>query len=99
MKHISETVTPSIDVKVFRALGDPKRVRIFEAICKTRQSVSELAERLGIPISNIAQHLRLLREAELVNTQREGHYVMYEVNRERFITVLDVAARLIEKNA
>jgi DNA-binding transcriptional ArsR family regulator len=62
------------------ALGDPTRRAIFERLRRGPRSVGELAE--GLPVSRpaVSQHLRVLREAELVSERREGTRRIYSLN-------------------
>jgi DNA-binding transcriptional ArsR family regulator len=62
------------------ALGDPTRRAIFERLRLGPRSVGDLAE--GLPVSRpaVSQHLRVLREAELVSERREGTRRIYSLN-------------------
>ena len=58
--------------RVFHALGDPTRRSILEALSERPQSVSRLAEPLGLTLAAIVQHIQLLEEARLVQTEKVG---------------------------
>lgn len=58
--------------KLFHALGDPTRRRMVELLGERPQSVSALADRFGITLTAISQHLRALEEAGLVRTEKLG---------------------------
>jgi DNA-binding transcriptional ArsR family regulator len=62
------------------ALADPTRRVIFERLSERPQAVGELAR--GLPVSRpaVSQHLRVLKEAQLVVDHREGNRSVYEVN-------------------
>ena len=68
--------------RAFEALGDPTRLAIFQKIAKREQSVGEIAE--GMPISRpaVSQHLRVLKEARLVDADRDGTRQVYRVRPE-----------------
>ena len=62
-----------VDVsRVFHALGDPTRRKIFEKISERPVSVSRLAEPFGITLTAIGQHLLVLEESGLVHTEKVG---------------------------
>lgn len=64
---------PQDDIdRLFHALGDPTRRRMVELIGQRPQSVSALADRFGITLTAVSQHLRLLEEAGLVRTEKLG---------------------------
>ena len=58
--------------RVFDALGDPTRRAIVERISRQPLSVSHLAEPLGITLTAVAQHLRVLEDCRLVRTEKVG---------------------------
>ena len=64
---------------LFRLLGDPSRLRIVIACLDARVAVSDIAQRLGLSLSLVSHHLRLLRAARLVRGLREGKQVFYQV--------------------
>jgi DNA-binding transcriptional ArsR family regulator len=63
--------TTTID-RVFHALGDPTRRAIVDRLARGPQSVTKLAEPLGITITAVSQHLEILEEAGLVRTEKVG---------------------------
>lgn len=64
---------------LFRLLGDPSRLRIVIACLDAPVAVSAIAEGLGLSLSLVSHHLRLLRAARLVRGVREGKQVFYQV--------------------
>ena len=63
--------------EVFHLLGDPTRLRIVVACLDELQSVGDIAETVDISSSLVSHHLRLLRGAWLVRSQRRGRNVFY----------------------
>ena len=62
---------PNID-RVFHALGDPTRRAIMEKLSQGPISVSRLAEPLAITLAAVVQHLQVLEESGLVQTEKAG---------------------------
>lgn len=62
---------------LFRLLGDPTRLRIVVACLRTPLAVSDIADRLGLSVSLVSHHLRLLKGARLVRAERQGRQVYY----------------------
>src|SRR6202051_1598539 len=62
---------PDID-RVFHALGDPSRRAIMEKLSHGPISVSRLAEPLDITLAAVVQHLQVLEESGLVQTEKDG---------------------------
>ncbi len=62
-----------IDIdRLFHALGDPTRREILDRLVERPQSVSRLAEPLGITVTAVMQHLQILEKARLVRTEKLG---------------------------
>ncbi|HEX6939693.1 MAG TPA: metalloregulator ArsR/SmtB family transcription factor [Longimicrobiales bacterium] len=61
----------------FRALADPKRLRILELLRDGERCVCELTEALGLGQSLLSFHLRALKDAGLVRDRRVGRWVYY----------------------
>ena len=66
--------------KALEALATPTRRALFERLGKTPSSVGELAAEFPISQPAVSQHLRVLREAELVRVTRQGTRHIYQLN-------------------
>jgi DNA-binding transcriptional ArsR family regulator len=62
---------PDID-RIFHALGDPTRRAIVEKLSAGPISVSRLAEPLDITLAAVVQHLQVLEDSGLVQTEKVG---------------------------
>jgi DNA-binding transcriptional ArsR family regulator len=58
-------------------------VRILQALKREVLCVGALADRLGISQSAVSQHLRVLRQAGAVSSEKRGYYVHYRVNGQK----------------
>jgi ArsR family transcriptional regulator, arsenate/arsenite/antimonite-responsive transcriptional repressor len=67
----------------FRALSDPSRLRVFALLMRRSHFGEELAEALGLSAATITHHVRTLRAAGLVRSQRQGRYVLHRARRDR----------------
>ncbi|MFI7523332.1 ArsR/SmtB family transcription factor [Micromonospora globbae] len=67
--------------QLFRALGDPTRVRLVDLLAERCRacSVSELADCLDVDLSVVSRHLALLRAAGVLRATRTGRTVLYEI--------------------
>jgi DNA-binding transcriptional ArsR family regulator len=57
---------------VFRAIADPSRRRMLQLLAQEDRTVSDLAQGCALTMPLASSHLRILREAGLVTTRREG---------------------------
>ncbi|MFI4998556.1 MAG: ArsR/SmtB family transcription factor [Reyranellales bacterium] len=62
---------------LFRLLGDPSRLRIVVSCLRTPLAVSDIADKLGLSVSLVSHHLRLLKGARLVRAERQGKQIFY----------------------
>ena len=62
---------PDVD-RVFHALGDPTRRAIMEKLSQGPMSVSRLADPLAITLAAVVQHLQVLEDCGLVQTEKVG---------------------------
>ena len=64
---------PRADIaRIFHALGDPTRRALMERLSDGPMSVSRLAEPMAMSLAAVVQHLQVLEEAGLVQTQKAG---------------------------
>jgi ArsR family transcriptional regulator, arsenate/arsenite/antimonite-responsive transcriptional repressor len=69
-------------VEVLKALGDFTRFRIIKLILSSGNNlcVNALSEKLKISQPVISQHLKVLKNAKIVESNKAGYYVHYNVN-------------------
>ena len=70
----------SAAIKAFGALGDPTRRDIFERLARGPSAVGDLAQGLPITRPAVSQHLRVLKEAQLVTETPEGTRHIYRID-------------------
>lgn len=74
---------------LFKALAEPMRLRILQAVCKHPRSVTEIVEATGCTQANASKHLALLAAAGILSRRRDGQRVFYGVRN-------DLAVKLCE---
>lgn len=85
---------------LFSLLGDPSRLRIIIVCLHQQISVSDIAERLGLSQSLVSHHLRLLRAARMVRSERRGKQIFYTAADEHVQCVIeDMATHLAEPHS
>jgi DNA-binding transcriptional ArsR family regulator len=65
---------------IFKALADPTRREILRLLRSGPRSSGEIAERFPSAWATISRHLAVLRDAELVTTERNGSSIVYELD-------------------
>lgn len=63
-----------------KAIGNETRYRIFEALMKGPRTVGHIADLTDTAQPTVSQHLRVLKEAEMVIDERYGQEILYTIN-------------------
>lgn len=75
--------------RIFQALADPSRRKIFESLTRGEAAVKDLTARFHISQPAVSQHLAALKDAGLVNGRREGRCVYYRVDPDGLKPLID----------
>ncbi|MGQ9866313.1 MAG: ArsR/SmtB family transcription factor [Pseudanabaenaceae cyanobacterium] len=76
--------TCQTSLTALRALGDPLRLEIAIALAQGELCVCDLGEQLGVAQSRLSFHLRVLREANLIQSRPKGRWTYYALNPAAF---------------
>jgi DNA-binding transcriptional ArsR family regulator len=90
--------TPPQLVRLLQALADPTRLRILELLGERPRSTQELAPLVGLTDAGTSKQLRRLAAAGLLQTKREGYYVVYSLEPERLATLSDELAAIVGRS-
>ena len=87
--------TTRLKAKLFRGLADPSRLSILESLQDGPHSVSEVVEATGLSQSNVSNHLRCLADCGLVQSERDGRFVHYQLSDPRVAVLIGLAGELL----
>lgn len=79
----------------FRALADPTRRRILELLGAGDLTAGQIAGEFSIAFASVSHHLRVLRDADLVEARREGQNIRYRLNTSVFQDVARYLSKLV----
>ncbi|SDQ09881.1 autorepressor SdpR family transcription factor [Flagellimonas zhangzhouensis] len=65
---------------LFKALNDETRRQIVELLKEKDMNAGEISERFNISKPSISHHLDILRQADLVTSEKKGQFVEYSLN-------------------
>ena len=82
--------------RIFKVLSVATRVRMIELLKGRSLCVNALARTLKITPAAVSQHLRILRDADIVIADKQGYFVHYRVKEERLAEWNRVARSLLE---
>lgn len=69
----------SVDADLIRVLGDPLRLRIVTLLARETLCTTHLVEETGARQTNLSNHLKVLREAGVVETEPCGRFIYYRL--------------------
>src|SRR5215472_8798698 len=65
--------------RIGKALASPKRLELLDLLCQAERTVEALAAETKMSVANTSQHLQELQAARLVETTKNGRYVVYRL--------------------
>jgi DNA-binding transcriptional ArsR family regulator len=80
----------------FRALGEPARLRLLNALRSGEQTVTALMDATGLNQANVSKHLQLLHALGFVERRKEGLYVYYRLAGDEVFTLCDIMCGRIQ---
>ncbi|PKN90920.1 MAG: transcriptional regulator [Chloroflexi bacterium HGW-Chloroflexi-6] len=90
---ISQTLAQEVsqlEADLCFALADPTRILMLYALDEHPRNVTELTQELNITQPTASRHLKILRDRGLVQPNRQGVVIQYELNDRRLIQALDL---------
>ncbi|OON72710.1 ArsR/SmtB family transcription factor [Streptomyces tsukubensis] len=86
----------SVDPDMLRILGDPLRLRIVTLLARETLCTTHLVEETGAKQTNLSNHMKVLREAGVVETEPCGRFTYYKLRPEVLAGLSEQFAALAE---
>lgn len=80
VSRYKDRVTGFDCITALKALGEETRLRMLRLLINDQLSVNDISERLGVSQYNVSKHLRVMREAGLLETEKDGKQRLYTVS-------------------
>lgn len=93
-------MTPELLQRVaarFKALGEPARLRILQALRAGEKTVTDLMRDTELSQANTSRHLQMLHGHGFVERRKEGLYVLYRLADESVMNLCDVMCGRLEQ--
>lgn len=87
----------NMEVKVFKALAHPIRLKIIKKLAEGTLCVCELNEDIDFSQSNLSQHLKILRDANILIQEKEGLRVNYSIKNKEIVELISIAEKMVIK--
>lgn len=68
--------------RMLKALGEPMRLKIYQALLERKHCVRSLSKKFGVSESAISQHMKVMRDAGLVYGEKYGYHTHYLPSQE-----------------
>ena len=86
-----------LQAEVLRTLANPRRLEILHRLAEGPCEVGKLAEEIGASQPNVSQHLSVLRNAGIVEAERDGREVRYRLTDPDVITACAVMRGVLQR--
>jgi ArsR family transcriptional regulator len=97
MRVLDHTLPTDQAQLLFKVLADPVRLSVIEALGAGERCVCELTGELGLAQSKLSFHLKVMKEAGLLESRQEGRWIYYRLRAEALQTLQDWLAALADR--
>jgi ArsR family transcriptional regulator len=97
MRVLDHTLPADQAQLLFKVLADPVRLSVIEALGAGERCVCELTGELGLAQSKLSFHLKVMKEAGLLESRQEGRWIYYRLRAEALQTLQDWLAALADR--
>jgi DNA-binding transcriptional ArsR family regulator len=74
----------------FKMLGEPMRLRILQAVCRSPRTVNDIVTATGSTQANVSKHLALLAAAGILQREKDGQCVYYGVKDQLVVQLCEL---------
>jgi len=82
------------EADIFKALGDPTRLKILDCIRKGEKCICEIIPYTDKSQPNVSQHLKVLKNAGIVDERKEGARIIIKASNDEIYNVIDKVKNL-----
>lgn len=80
--------------RVTHAISNPKRMELIDVLAQKEYTVEELSHEISMSIASTSQHLQVLKSAKLVETKRNGNFIIYNISDDSVLKLVSVVKEL-----
>ncbi len=86
--HFDEEQVEKV-TEILKSIAHPIRMKILCYLFDGEKNVSEIEHEFGSTISNISQHLTVLRKADIINRRKEANYMYYSLKDQSIFNLME----------
>ena len=83
-------------VRIYKALAHPIRIKIVRMLRDGPQCVCILNENVEFSQSNLSQHLKILKDAGILKTEKDGIRILYSIKDAEVKNLLEITGKIIK---
>lgn len=80
--------------EILKSIAHPIRMKILCFLMDGEKNVGEIEQQFGSTISNISQHLTVLRKANIINRRKEANFMFYSLKDKTISTLMETIKNL-----
>ena len=84
--------------KLFKALSDRTRRQIVTLLRERDMTAGDIASHFNMSKPSISEHLKILKNADVVFSEKQGQYVVYSLNATVFHDMISFFMNLVDRN-
>ncbi|MBI4455379.1 MAG: winged helix-turn-helix transcriptional regulator [Acidobacteria bacterium] len=78
-----------------KVFSHPTRLQILNVLREQELAVSDLAERLGVAMGNLSQHLNMMKQRRVLVSRKEGNNVYYRLANRKMLEAFDLIREVL----
>ena len=83
--------------ELFKCFGDSTRIKILFVLFKSDSCVNDIAETLNMTQSAVSHQLKILKQAKLIASRRDGKQIIYKLADEHVSSIVSLGLEHIEE--
>lgn len=91
----SQTEVYGRHAEMCKVFSHPLRLQILNTLREKEMSVSNMADRLGVAIGNLSQHLNMMKHRRVLVTRKEGNIVYYRLANPKILDAFDLIREIL----
>jgi ArsR family transcriptional regulator len=78
------------NIKFLKAMADDTRIKILQCLLNGEQCACAIVPCIGKAQPTVSKHLKVLEEAEIIESRRDGINIWYKINSDKAVKIMDI---------
>lgn len=85
-----------LETKIYKALAHPVRLDILKKLSKGSRCVCEIFDDSSFSQPNTSQHLKILRDADILEYKKESNKIIYSIKHDEINEIIDIVKKIVQ---